>query len=110
MSSAPGRLKEKICAASADASVRSIIGQTPAPVSGNRTRIAFALRSFARRGHLSFGRSFGLHGGPPDEYDASTLTSLTLSAGAHMLGKILSVGVFGIDGYLVEAEFNVCGG
>jgi hypothetical protein len=56
------------------------------------------------------GRSFGLHGGPPDEYDAPTLTSQTLSAGAHMLGKILSVGVFGIDGYLVEAEFDVRGG
>jgi len=27
-----------------------------------------------------------------------------------MLGKILSVGVFGIDGYLVEAEFDVRGG
>jgi magnesium chelatase family protein len=27
-----------------------------------------------------------------------------------MLGKILSVGVFGIDGYLVEAEFDVRSG
>jgi magnesium chelatase family protein len=27
-----------------------------------------------------------------------------------MLGKILSVGVFGIDGYMVEAEFDVRGG
>ncbi len=27
-----------------------------------------------------------------------------------MLGKILSVGVFGIDGYMVEVEFDVRGG
>jgi len=35
MSSAAGRLKEKICAASSDAAARSIIGQTPTPVSDN---------------------------------------------------------------------------
>jgi len=27
-----------------------------------------------------------------------------------MLGKILSIGVFGIDGYMVEVEFDVRGG
>ena len=27
-----------------------------------------------------------------------------------MLGKILSVGIFGIDGYMVEVEFDVRGG
>jgi len=28
---------------------------------------------------------------------------------ARMLGKIFSVGVFGIDGYMVEVEFDVRG-
>jgi len=55
-------------------------------------------------------RRFQLHGACRGRYHLALRIKHSKPAGAHMLGKILSVGVFGIDGYLVEAEFDVRGG